>query len=70
MSWSVFERLVIILVSMSSTSELVIEDLTLSLDEGEARTDRTIDLARNCYGSVSEPSTGDRRIATISTGVS
>ena len=42
-SWSVFERLVIILVSVSSTSELEIEDLTLSLDEGEARTDRTID---------------------------
>ena len=32
------------MVSMSSTSELEIEDLTLNLDEGEARTDRTIDL--------------------------
>ena len=43
-SWSVFERLVIILVSMSSTSELEIENLTLSLDKGEAMTERVIDL--------------------------
>ena len=43
-SWSAFERLVIILVSASSTSELEIDDLTPSLDEGEARTVGTIDL--------------------------